>query len=258
MIHGGKGEVKPGKVYLVGAGPGDPGLITVKGLECLQKANVVIYDRLVSNSLLNETKPETEKINVGKTANYHPWRQEAINRLLLKKAREGKVIVRLKGGDPFVFGRGGEEAEVLAMNRIPFEVVPGVSSAYAVPAYAGIPVTRRGVASSFSVVTGHKAFGSTGTKIAAWDKVSTGADTLVILMGLTNLANVVDQLIKNNRDPSTPIAVISYGTSQRQRCVTGELQNILAQVESEGLKPPAVVVVGEVVRLRERICWFDQ
>ena len=249
--------MRKGKVFLVGAGPGDPDLITVKGRDCLRKADVVIYDRLINDSLLNETSAEAEKIYVGKAANYHPWRQEAINRLLLKKAREGKVVVRLKGGDPFVFGRGGEEAEFLAMNRIPFEVVPGVSSAYAVPAYAGIPVTRRGLASSFSVITGHKAFGNTGTKIAAWDKVSAGADTLVILMGLTNLANVVDELIKNKRDPATPIAVISYGTSQRQRCVTGELQNILARVESERLKPPAVVIVGEVVRLLERICWFD-
>jgi len=249
--------VKTGKVYLVGAGPGDPGLMTVKGLDCLRQADVVIYDRLVDENILNETRPEAEKIYVGKTSSHHTLEQGMINQLLIQKARDGKVVVRLKGGDPFVLGRGGEEAEALAENHIPFEVVPGVSSAVAVPAYAGIPVTHRGVSSSFAVITGHKA-SEIGEPHIEWDKLSTGTDTLVILMGIGNLANVVDQLIKNNKSPSTPVAVITHGTTGRQRCVTGTLQDIILKVKSENLQPPSVVVVGDVVQLRKYLRWFDK
>jgi uroporphyrinogen III methyltransferase/synthase len=249
--------MKSGKVYLVGAGPGDPGLMTVKGLDCLRRADVVIYDRLIDESILHEARPEAEKIYVGKASSHHTLEQETINHLLIQKAREGKVVVRLKGGDPFVLGRGGEEAEALAENHIPFEVVPGVSSAVAVPAYAGIPVTHREVASSFTVVTGHKA-SDRGEPDIAWDKLATGTDTLVILMGIGNLAYVVDQLIKNNKPPSTPAAVITHGTTGRQRCVTGTLQDIVAKVKSEDLKPPSVVVVGDVVQLRKHLRWFDK
>ncbi len=245
-----------GKVYLVGAGPGDPGLITVKGLDCLRGADVVIYDRLINESLLRETRPKTERIYVGKATDQASWRQEDINRLLLEKAREGKVIVRLKGGDPFVFGRGGEEAEFLAMNRIPFEVVPGVSSALAVPAYAGIPVTDRRFASSFTVITGHKAHDKSNASIT-WHELRNGRDTVVILMGMANLAKVIEEVLEGNRPPNTPVAVISNGTSHRQRVVTGTLRDIMAKVESERIHPPAVVVVGEVARLREHLCWFD-
>jgi len=179
--------LKVGKVYLVGAGPGDPGLITVKGLACLKQADVVVYDRLVDESILNDVRPEAEKIYVGKADRLHILEQDSINQLLLEKARKGKVVVRLKGGDPFVLGRGGEEAGILTRNGIPFEVVPGVTSASAVPAYAGIPVTHRGVASSFAVITGHKA-SDRGEPRISWDKLATGADTLVILMGMRNLA----------------------------------------------------------------------
>jgi uroporphyrinogen III methyltransferase/synthase len=249
--------LKVGKVYLVGAGPGDPGLLTVKGLDCLRRADVVIYDRLIDESILHEARPEAEKIYVGKASSHHTLEQETINHLLIQKAREGKVVVRLKGGDPFVLGRGGEEAEALAENHIPFEVVPGVSSAVAVPAYAGIPVTHREVASSFTVVTGHKA-SDRGEPNIAWDKLATGTDTLVILMGIGNLAYVVDQLIKNNKPPSTPAAVITHGTTGRQRCVTGTLQDIVAKVKSEDLRPPSVVVVGDVVQLRKHLRWFDK
>jgi uroporphyrinogen III methyltransferase/synthase len=249
--------LKVGKVYLVGAGPGDPGLLTVKGLDCLRRADVVIYDRLIDESILHEARPDAEKIYVGKASSHHTLEQETINHLLIQKAREGKVVVRLKGGDPFVLGRGGEEAEALAENHIPFEVVPGVSSAVAVPAYAGIPVTHREVASSFTVVTGHKA-SDRGEPNIAWDKLATGTDTLVILMGIGNLAYVVDQLIKNNKPPSTPAAVITHGTTGRQRCVTGTLQDIVAKVKSEDLKPPSVVVVGDVVHLRKHLRWFDK
>ena len=246
-----------GKVYLVGAGPGDPGLMTVRGLECLRQADVVVYDRLVDKSILKEAPLQAERIYVGKASNHHTMKQEAINQLLSEKAREGKTVVRLKGGDPFVLGRGGEEAEALALNYIPFEVVPGVSSAVAVPAFAGIPVTHRGVASSFTVVTGHKA-SDKGEPSIAWDKLATGTDTLVILMGIGNLANVVDQLIKNNRHPSTPVAVITQGTTPDQRCVTGTLRDIVERVKSEDLRPPSVIVVGDVVNLRDHLHWFEK
>jgi uroporphyrinogen III methyltransferase/synthase len=249
--------MKQGKVYLVGAGPGDPGLMTVKGLDSLRHADVVIYDRLVDESIIHEARPDAEKIYVGKASTHHTLEQEMINHLLIQKAREGKVVVRLKGGDPFVLGRGGEEAEVLVENHIPFEVVPGVSSAVAVPAYAGIPVTHRGVASSFTVVTGHKA-SEKGEPDIAWDKLSAGADTLVVLMGIGNLIFVVNQLIKNNKPPSTPVAVITHGTTGRQRCVTGTLQDIVEKVKSENLQPPSVVVVGNVVQLRKYLRWFDK
>ena len=249
--------MKAGKVYLVGAGPGDPGLITVKGLACLKQADVVIYDRLVDESILREARPDAEKIYVGKASSHHTLAQEMINQLLVQKASEGKVVIRLKGGDPFVLGRGGEEAKALAENGIRFEVVPGVSSAVAVPAYAGIPVTHRGIASSVTIVTGHKASEKSEARID-WNKVSVTADTLVILMGLGNLAHVVDQLVKNDRSPSTPIAVITHGTTGRQRCVIGTLKDIMAKVKSENLQPPSVIVVGDVVHLRNVLRWFDR
>jgi uroporphyrinogen III methyltransferase/synthase len=249
--------MKQGKVFLVGAGPGDPGLITVKGLERLRQAEVVIYDRLVDESILKEANAKAEKIYVGKASSHHTLEQEAINHLLIEKAKEGKRVVRLKGGDPFVFGRGGEEAEALSQKGIPFEVVPGVSSSIAVPAYAGIPVTHRGVASSFTVVTGHKA-SDQGEPRIVWDQLAAATDTLVILMGMKNLANVVDRLIQNKKPSSTPVAVITEGTTGRQRCVTGTLRNILKKVKSENLSPPSVVVVGHVVNLRKRLRWFGK
>jgi uroporphyrinogen III methyltransferase/synthase len=249
--------MRQGKVYLVGAGPGDPGLITVKGLDCLRHADVVIYDRLVEEGLLNEVRPEAEKIYVGKADRLHILEQDSINQLLLEKAREGKVVVRLKGGDPFVLGRGGEEAGILTRHGIPFEVVPGVTSASAVPAYAGIPITHRGVASSFAVITGHKA-SDRGEPRISWDKLATGADTLVILMGMRNLATIVDQLIKHGRSPSTPVAVITQGTTSRQRCLVGTLQDIVDKVGKENLQPPSVVIVGDVVQLRKSLQWFDK
>ena len=249
--------MKKGKVYLVGAGPGDPGLMTVKGLNCLRHADVVIYDRLVDESLLNEARPEAQKIYVGKADRLHILEQNSINQLLLEKAREGKVVVRLKGGDPFVLGRGGEEAGILTKHGIPFEVVPGVTSASAVPAYAGIPITHREVASSFAVITGHKA-SDRGEPRISWDKLATGVVTLVILMGMRNLAKIVDELIKHGRSPSTPVAVITQGTTSRQRCLLGTLQDIVDKVGKENLQPPSVVVVGEVVQFRETLRWFDE
>ncbi len=248
--------MRHGKVYLVGAGPGAPGLITVKGLNCLKQADVIVYDRLIDGSILDAARDDAERIYVGKGRGYHAKEQEDVNRLLVTKAREGKRVVRLKGGDPFVLGRGGEEAEALAANHIPFEIVPGVSSALAVPAYAGIPVTHRRLASSFTVITGHEAPGKIKSSIA-WDKISVGSDTLVFLMGMANLAYIVDQLIQNGRPSSTPVAVISQGTSSRHRTVVSTLEEIVSRTEEESLQSPAVIVVGEVVRLREQLQWFD-
>jgi len=248
--------VKSGKVYLVGAGPGEPSLITVKGLECLRQADIIIYDRLIDYSLLDIASPDAEKIYVGKRSSCHTIEQKEINLLMVSKAREGKRVVRLKGGDPFVLGRGAEEAEVLAANNIPFEAVPGVSSAYAVPAYAGIPVTHRRLASSFTVVTGHEDPDKDKSTVT-WDKASLGGDTLVILMGMGSLARIIKQLIQHGRPPSTPVAVISQGTSPQQRTVTGTLDNIVNRAKEERFEPPAVIVVGEVVRLRDQLRWFD-
>ena len=242
----------------MGAGPGDPGLITVKGLDCLRRTDVVIYDRLIDERILGEARSGAEKIYVGKVTNHHTMAQGLINDLLIKKALEGKVVVRLKGGDPFVLGRGGEEAKALAEKKIPFEVVPGVSSAVAVPAYAGIPVTHRKVSSSFTVVTGHKASEKGESSPIAWDRLAKCTDTLVILMGIGNLAYVVEQLVKHDKSPSTPVAVITHGTTARQRSVTGTLRDIVEKVNSADLKPPSVVVVGEVVDLRKHLRWFDK
>jgi uroporphyrinogen III methyltransferase/synthase len=248
--------MKAGKVYLVGAGPGDPALITIKGLECLKKADVIIYDRLLDDSLLDLVDSAAERIYVGKTAGEHTKPQDEINRLLVAKAREGKTIVRLKGGDPFVLGRGGEEATFLAHNSIPFEVVPGVTSAVAVPAYAGIPVTQRGIASSFAVVTGHEDPSKDDSSIN-WEKLATGVDTLIFLMGMKNLPEIVSRLIEFGRPLDTPVAVIKEGTKPNQKTIIGSLEDIVKKVKKQRLSPPAVIVIGEVVKLRDRLRWFD-
>ncbi|MBI2831585.1 MAG: uroporphyrinogen-III C-methyltransferase [Chloroflexi bacterium] len=248
--------MKTGKVYLVGAGPGDPGLISKKGLECLAIADVVVYDHLLDEQLLNAATPQAERLYVGKTGAKHAKEQDEINRLLVEKGKEGKTVVRLKGGDPFVLGRGGEEAEALKTEGIPFEVVPGITSAVAVPAYAGIPVTHRHLASSFAVVTGHEDPTKPDTSIN-WEKLATAVDTLVFLMGMQNLPEIVAKLIEHGRTPGTPVAVIKDGTRSSQRTVTGTLKDIVSKVKNSKLGPPSVVVVGEVVKLREQLRWFD-
>ncbi|MBI2287813.1 MAG: uroporphyrinogen-III C-methyltransferase, partial [Chloroflexi bacterium] len=236
--------------------PGDPGLISKKGLDYLAQADVLVYDRLLDERLLDSACSDVERIYVGKSPGAHALEQTEINQLLVKKAREGKVVVRLKGGDPFVFGRGGEEAEVLARQHIPFEVVPGVTSAVAVPAYAGIPLTHRGLASSFAVVTGHEDPDKASSSIA-WEKLATGVDTIVFLMGMENLPQIVVQLLKYGRRPETPVAVIENGTRPEQKTEVGSLADIVAKAERRHLSSPAVIVVGEVVRLREKLRWFD-
>ncbi len=252
-----------GKVYLVGAGPGDPGLLTIRGLECVREADVIIYDRLVHSSILSHARSDAELIYVGKASGVHTVKQEDINRLLSDRALGGKIVVRLKGGDPFVFGRGGEEAEHLARLGIEFEIIPGVTSAIAVPAYAGIPVTHRGVASSFAVVTGHEKAEESEARedrLSLRSSISPLASfpgTLIFLMGVENLPQIVDGLIEGGRDPSTPVAVIRWGTLPDQETLTCTLGCICQEVERVGFKPPAVIVVGEVVRLREKLRWFD-
>jgi uroporphyrinogen III methyltransferase/synthase len=248
--------MKPGKVYLVGAGPGDPGLITVKGMECLNKADVIIYDRLLDSRLLTLAKQKTKRIYVGKSSGDHSLEQSEINQIILKEAKRGKTVVRLKGGDPFVFGRGGEEAEILADHAIPFEIVPGISSAIAVPAYAGIPVTHRGVAASFTVVTGHEATPKTDVLID-WKIISRGHDTLVILMGVNNLDSLVDLLLKNGKPASSPVAVIEQGTTGFQRTLIGTLEDIAVKAREADVQPPAIIVVGKVVSLRKKLRWFE-
>lgn len=239
-----------GKVILVGAGPGDPDLITLKGAKSLQRADVVVYDRLVHPDLLGLIQPWAEKIYVGKEPKLHRTSQEAINAILVSKAREGKNVVRLKGGDPFVFGRGGEECLALARAGVLFEVVPGISSALAVPAYAGIPVTQRHVAQSFTVVTGHTASGDFGTD---WEDLPTRG-TLVILMGVRHLPKISRKLIAAGRDPETPAATIRWGTTAAQETVTGSLLTIAER--AAGLAPPAITVIGDVVAISERLSWF--
>ena len=239
-----------GIVYIVGGGPGDPGLITVKGLTCLRRSDVVLYDRLVAPELLEEVPAYAELIDVGKEPRQHRRSQEEINYLMIEKARAGRIVVRLKGGDPFVFGRGGEECQALAEAGIRYEVVPGVSSAIAVPAYAGIPVTQRGVTTAFTVVTGHT--GGADSSVD-WEAIShTG--TIVFLMGVEHLPEIVHQLIAHGRVPDTSAAVIAEGTTSRQLVVTATLADIVEKAQA--VRPPAILIVGEVVRLREQIDWF--
>ena len=248
--------MKNGVVYLVGAGPGGPGLITVRGLELLRQADVVVYDRLADDGLLARARGDAEKIYVGKAAGDHTIEQSEINRILVARAKEGKSVVRLKGGDPFVLGRGGEEAEALFQSGIPFEVVPGVTSAVAVPAFAGIPVTHRRMASSFVVVTGHEDPAKEDASVD-WKQLATSVDTIVCLMGMGNLKLIVDRLIKGGRSLTTPVALIQDGATPGQRTLVATLANIVAHAERADFQPPVVIVVGEVVALRERLAWFD-
>ena len=221
------GERVKGKVYLIGAGPGDPGLITVKGLRCLEEADVVVYDRLVGSRLLDRAREGAELVYVGKSPDSRAMEQDDINRCLVDRAKEGKIVTRLKGGDPFVFGRGGEEAQALAQAGIPFEVVPGVTSAIAAPAYAGIPLTHRDIASSFTVVTGSEDPSKVETSVR-WDRLAQSGGTLVVLMGWGALeGSIVETLLRDGMAPSTPVALVQWGTEPYQVTVTGNLENIL-------------------------------
>ena len=248
---------KRGIVYLVGAGPGDPGLLTLRGKACIQSADLVVYDNLANRAFLDYAKKDAELIYVGKKGGAHTMPQEEISALIVKKASEGLAVVRLKGGDPFIFGRGGEEAQELARAGIPFEVVPGVTSAVAVPAYAGIPLTHRDHTSTVAFITGHED-PTKGQTAVAWDRISTGAGTLVFLMGVGNLPEIAKALEAQGRSGDTPVAVIERGTTPEQRTVIGRLKDIAEKVRNEGVRPPAIIVVGEVVTLRRELDWFEQ
>lgn len=247
-------RLQSGKVYLIGAGPGDTGLITMKGIEALKEADVVVYDHLASASLLNETKDAAEWIDAGKFAGNHRMKQSEIEQLLIEKAMAGHVVARLKGGDPFIFGRGGEEALALTAAGIDYEVIPGVSSVYSAPAYAGIPITHRGKASSFHVITGHEDPTKENSSLD-YEILAREEGTLVFLMGLSKLHQISERLIANGKDAHTPAAVIASGTTARQRCVTGELGRIAAISEKADIQPPAILVVGDVVNLKGAVDW---
>ncbi len=243
-----------GIVYLVGAGPGDPDLITVKGIKCIKNADVIVYDRLVNKELLEYAKPKAELIFCGKFPNHHIMKQEMINHLLVKHAQKGKVVTRLKGGDPFVFGRGGEEAEELAKNHIPFEIVPGITAGIAAPSYAGIPVTHRDYGSSFAFVTGHIKNGQEDH--IKWEALCQ-IDTLAIYMGVKNLPSIREKLLFHGKKESTPIALINWGTTSLQKTVVTNLADVVKDAADGKIENPCMIVVGEVVKMREKISWFE-
>lgn len=246
-----------GMVYLVGAGPGDPGLLTLRAVELLGRADVVLYDHLLHPAILEHAREGAELIDVGKTAGKHVMPQEEIQKLLVRKAKAGQCVVRLKGGDPFIFGRGGEEALELTAAGVRFEIVPGVTSAIAVPAYAGIPVTFRNAASSCTIVTGHED-PAKGRSDVAWDKLAQTGGTLIVLMGTKNLAKITGDLARGGMPKATPCAVVSSGTYPGQQTVTGKLSDIAAKVEKANLPTPTILVVGEVVNLRDKLGWFEK
>ena len=245
-----------GKVYIVGAGPGDPGLITVKGLECIKQADVLIYDFLASSALLKHASKNAEIIYVGKKGSDHTFSQDSINALIVEKAKIGLTVTRLKGGDPFIFGRGGEEAEVLFNANIPFEIVPGVTSAIAAPAYAGIPLTHRKFTSTLAFVTGHEDPTKKESSID-WKSLAKGIGTLVFLMGVKNLHHIREGLISHGMHPDTPAALVRWGTTAKQVTVTGTIDTIVELKNANDIKPPAILVVGHVIKLREKIKWFE-
>ncbi|PIE72635.1 MAG: uroporphyrinogen-III C-methyltransferase [Deltaproteobacteria bacterium] len=247
-----------GKVYLVGAGPGEPGLITVRGKRLLERADVVIYDYLASENLLQYTPEDAERIYVGKKGGVkHTCTQKEINRLLVEHALAGKMVVRLKGGDPFIFGRGGEEVEELVAAEIPFEVIPGVTSASAAATYAGIPITHRDYTASVAFVTGHEDPTKEASNIR-WEKLATGVGTIVIYMGIKNLAIIAEKLIQHGRDAKTPVAVVRWASTPQQQTVVGTLDTIVDLVQQSGIRPPSLIIVGEVVNLRKNIDWYEQ
>ena len=248
---------KTGKVYLIGAGPGDPGLITLKAKECIETADVVVYDYLASPLLLDYAKNDAQVIYVGKKGGDHTLTQDKINLLLVDKARQGLDVARLKGGDPFVFGRGGEEAQMLLSHGVSYEVVPGVTSAIAAPAYAGIPITHRDHTSFVSFITGHEDPTKKDTSMQ-WDVYAKSNATLVFLMGVKNLENIVKNLVTHGKAPDTPIALVRWGTTTQQLTVTGTLETIVERVKEAKLTSPAIIVIGHVVSLRDELAWFDK
>jgi len=248
--------VKNGKVYLIGAGPGDIGLLTVKGMKCLQKAEVVVYDFHLNAQILNYINHDAEFVYAGKKGGHHVMTQEEINQALVSKAKEGKIVCRLKGGDPFVFGRGGEEAEALVKEGIEFEIIPGVSSSIAAPAYAGIPLTHRQYSSSFAVITGNEDANKPESSID-WSRLANSFDTLVFLMGVKTISAITSKLIEHGKSPDTPTAVVRWGTRPDQKTLVSDLKDIAEIAKEENIRPPAVMVVGNVVKLRDTLKWYE-
>jgi uroporphyrinogen III methyltransferase/synthase len=248
---------KTGTVYLIGAGPGDPGLLTIKAKECIETADVVVYDYLASPTLLGYAKKDAQIIYVGKKGGDHTLTQDKINQLLVDKAEKGLDVARLKGGDPFVFGRGGEEAQMLLSHGIAYEVVPGVTSAIAAPAYAGIPVTHRDHTTAVSFITGHESPDKRDSGLQ-WDVYAKSNATLVFLMGVKNLGNIVKNLKDHGKPVDTPVALVRWGTTTQQQTVEGTLETIVDQVKKAGLTSPAVIIIGGVVSLRKELAWFDK
>jgi uroporphyrin-III C-methyltransferase len=245
-----------GRVYLVGAGPGDPQLLTIKAVKLLKEADVVIFDRLVSQDILCLAPEKAEKIYVGKRTGNHEVPQEKITEIIIEKAQAGGKIVRLKGGDPFIFGRGGEEAEALVEKGIEFEVVPGISSSVAAPMYAGIPLTHRDYAASVAIITGHRA--GDAEKSIDWAKIAGAVDTMVILMGVESLDGIVGKLLEGGVSPSKPVAIVESGTYPKQRTLISTLGSIVKEAEKKQIKPPSVIVIGEVANLGRKLAWFKK
>ncbi len=250
------GEKRTGKVYLIGAGPGDAGLLTIKGREILQTCDAVVYDYLANPEFLGYVREGCETIYVGKKSAHHTLSQWEINQLLVRLGKEGKVVARLKGGDPYIFGRGGEEAQVLQEAEVPFEVVPGITSAIAAPAYAGIPLSHRDFTSTIGIVTGHERPDKEKSAIN-WKGLASSMGTLVFLMGVKNLQRICENLIEAGKAPETPAAVVRWGTTPRQQTVTGTLDTMPEVAERAGITPPAILVVGQVVSLRDSLNWFE-
>ena len=245
------------KVFLCGVGPGDPKLITVKAMELLKDCDVVLYDRLISKDIINQIPAQAEKIYVGRKVGDPTSHQDYTNIQMVRLAKEGKKVLRLKGGDPFIFGRGGEEAEFLFQNGVQFEIIPGISSAIGAAAYAGIPLTHRQYASSLTIVTGHED-GNKAESIVKWDRLANAADTIVILMGIEKLEQICCKLIDAGMSRNTEIAIIENGTLKTQRVISGTLIDILHKVEYSRVKPPAIIVIGKVVTLCKKIAWFGK
>ena len=243
-----------GKVYLVGAGPGDPELLTIKGLRAIKEADVILYDRLINKDILDYAEPNTKFFYCGKDPYRHSLPQEETNRMMIQLAKKGHTVTRLKGGDPFVFGRGGEEAEQLATHHIPFEIVPGITSGIAAPAYAGIPVTHRDYSSSVAFITAVNKPGM--DKEASWQHLAQGPETLCIYMGVKRLPEICVLLVKFGKNPQTPVALVHMGTATSQHTVTGTLQDITNKAKE--ITNPAMIIVGDVVNMREKISWFEE
>jgi len=249
-------RAEKGKVYLIGVGPGDIGLLTVKGLRCLKKAEAVVYDFHLNSQILNYIDHDAEFIYAGKRGGHHAMTQDEINQALVDKAKEGKIVCRLKGGDPFIFGRGGEEAEVLVAEGIEFELIPGISSSISAPAYAGIPLTHRKYSSSFSVITGNEDI-TKAESTMNWSSLASNLDTLVFLMGVKNIKAITSKLIEHGKSPDTPVAIVRWGTRPDQKTIVSNLKDIAGLVKEENIRPPAVMVVGNVVKLRETLQWYE-